>query len=75
MKMQPTNWRAKTLYPNTPETDTQELVMHVVSFNLGDKLKQLNIEAECPMSAIDNAKQYISRLSDKQIREHIAEVV
>ena len=75
MKIQPTNWRAKTLYTNTPETDTQKLVMHRVRFNLGDKLKELNIEAECPISAIDNAKQYISELSERQIREHIAEVV
>ena len=75
MKIQPTNWRAKTLYTNTPETDTQKLVMHVVSFNLGDKLKQLNIKAECPVSAIDEAKEYVSNLSDRQIREHIAEVV
>tara|TARA_B100000579_G_scaffold438049_1_gene471440 strand:- start:17751 stop:17978 length:228 start_codon:yes stop_codon:yes gene_type:complete len=49
----PTNVRARTANPNTPETDKQLLVMHVVNYTIEDKEYEISLPAECPMSAIE----------------------
>ena len=67
--MKAKNYRASTLYPNTPQTDSMRYVMHVVKFDYGEDCKELHVMAECPMTAIEDAREAVSKMTEKQIKE------
>ena len=70
----PSNIRAWTTHPNTPETDELEFVMHTVSYEINDKSYELTLPARCPMDAIDllhNNFRNNSDVTTNEIDEHI----
>ena len=63
------NFRSWTKYPNTPESDKEEFVMHIVRFEVpinvtendgksGDELQPVEYEvmARCPIEAIEHVQ-------------------
>lgn len=55
---------AKTLHPNTAESDRRKYVMHVVRFTWRDKRKELHVMEQDPQYAIESAKECISKLDE-----------
>ena len=51
-KLKPKNISAWTEGPNTPESDMQPIVTHVVRYFIGDTPHEIKLPAECPMDAI-----------------------
>jgi|14BtaG_2_1085337.scaffolds.fasta_scaffold22409_4 hypothetical protein len=56
---------ARTLYPNTEESDRKKFVMHVVKFTWRDKRKEMHVMDTDPHYAIESAKESIAKLDEK----------
>ena len=55
---------AKTLHPNTAESDQMKCVMHVVKFTWRDKRKEMHVMEQDPQYAIESAKECIAKLDE-----------
>lgn len=46
---------AYTKHPNTKQSDLQERVLHIVERTVADKKMSIEVNARCPLDAIDLA--------------------
>ena len=53
-----TNLLAYTAQPNTPETDMQEFVLHIVEGTIDGVQVECKLNARDPMDAIEKARKY-----------------
>lgn len=52
---------AQVAAPNTPFSDTQEYVMHVVSYTQDKQRKSVNVMAKNPMDAIARVRDLLGK--------------
>lgn len=45
-------YSARTTFPNTPQTDMEPTVLHTVTFLENGEHGEIDVHAECPISAI-----------------------
>jgi len=60
-----TNFTSHTKYPNTPETDMMETVLHVVKFKINGKEKIVELMATDPSNAINIVRRDLNELDRK----------
>jgi len=54
------NMKARVSEPNTPETDSQEFVLHTVTYtDDNEEISVVEVLATDPMDAINHAKYFI----------------